>query len=240
MPQANIRLGDPVYSSDDKRLGSVDRVILDDRRRRVEAIIVHKLLRAGDKIIELPLIDRIEEKRIVLRIDAAEAENLPTFVKESFIEIEPDAAQQALWSSLMPSAPGAVLAWAPVAGRQTVEEALSGGVPTAIPHSAKVEVERNVPAEDDIIGYGTDVIDLNGEKVGSVAEVMLDPKNGSVAGFVIRKGLAFKSDYFIPSEWIDDIGEKRITLRVPASQVEAENRPWPSLGALAPAFQRAI
>jgi len=232
MAQVNIRIGDPVYSSDEKKLGSVDRVVLNDKRRRVEAIIVHKLLQAGDKIIELPLIDRVEEKRIVLRVDAGSVTELPAFFREAFIEVKPDDAHRTLWMSLMPSAPGTILALAPGAGRRTVREIFSSGLTQPIPHSANVEVVSNLPDDDVIISSGTDVLDLDGQKVGTVAEVMVDPKSGSAGGFVVREGILFKSDRFIPIEWVGDIGEKHIRLLVSAEQVEAEDRQWANLGAM--------
>jgi uncharacterized protein YrrD len=238
MAQVNIRIGDPVYSSDDKKLGLVDRVVLNDKRRRVEAIIVHRLLQAGDKIIELPLIDRVEEKRIVLRVDAGSVRELPAFFREAYIEVEPDNAHRTLWMSLMPSASGAILALAPSAGRRSVREVFSSGFTQAIPPSANVEVISNLPDEDVIISSRTDVLDLYGQKVGTVAEVMVDPQSGNAGGFVVRQGLLFKSDRFIPIEWVGDIGEKHLRLLVSAEQVEVEDRQWADLLAKGTAFAR--
>src|SRR5688500_2002101 len=102
MPQAHIRLGEPVFSHDGRKLGTVDRLILDDHRRRVKALVVHKLLQAADRIIEMSQVERVGEDGIILRINANEAARLPAFVRQEFVEVTPDAALHALYSSLMP------------------------------------------------------------------------------------------------------------------------------------------
>jgi hypothetical protein len=120
-----------VLSSDGRKLDTVDHLILDDASRRGEALVVHKLLRAGDKIVDLSLIDRDEEDgSIELRIDAGEAEKQPTFVCETFVEVKPEAALHAIYQSL---APGTLLGPVPVAGQQTVAEATAGVYAPAIP-----------------------------------------------------------------------------------------------------------
>jgi uncharacterized protein YrrD len=219
MPQAHIRLGDPVFSRDGRKLGTVDRLILDERRRRVKALVVHKLLQAADKIIEMSLVERVGEDGIILRINADEAARLPAFVRQGFVEVTPEAALHTLYASLAPGA-GTFLAAAPVAGRHTIEDATAGVHPPPIPPDAKVSVESNVPVDYDVISSGTDVYASDGRWVGTVAEVMVDP-DGNVTGFVVKEGVLFKHDVFIPVAWIADIGDKHIHLKVSAEQAEA-------------------
>lgn len=226
MAQAHIRLGAPVLSQDGKRLGVVNRLILDDHRRRVKAFVVHKLLQAADKIVEVSQCERVTDDGIVLRIGADEAANLPAFVRESFVEVSPEAALQSLYTSLMPG-PGTFLAQAPIAGRHTLDEATEGAYPPPIPPEARVTVESNVPAEYDIIGTGTDVLAVDGRKVGTVSEVVVDHQ-GDVSGFVVRKGFVFRENMDIPIDWVADISDKHIRLKVSAAQVEA-GQPQPRL-----------
>jgi uncharacterized protein YrrD len=234
MACAHIRLGDPVFSQDGRKLGHVDRLILDDRRRRVKALVVHKLLQAADKMIEMSQVERVGEDGIHLRITADEAARLPAFVREGFIEVAPEAALHALYAALMPG-PGTILAAAPVAGRRTIEEATADTRLSSIPADAKVTVESNVPDYYDVIGTGTDVIAADGRKVGTVAEVMVD-RNGFVSGFVIREGFLFTRDVFIPVAWIAEIGSERIRLKVSAEQAEASAQQAPD-ARLTPATQ---
>jgi uncharacterized protein YrrD len=222
MPQAHIRIGANVYSSDGQKLGNVYRLILNDRRLRVKALVVHKPLLGDDKIVEMPLVERVGEEGIVLRINADEAKRLPAFVRETFVEVTPEAALDALYTSLVPGA-GTFLAAAPVAGRRTIEDVTGGGRLTPIPPGATVTVESNVPDEYDVIGLGTDVFAVDGQKVGTVSEVMVD-SDGDIAGFVVEKGFLFKHDVFVPVDWIYDIGNHHIHLTVTAEEAEANSR----------------
>jgi uncharacterized protein YrrD len=234
MASAHIRLGDPVFSRDGHQLGTVNRVILDDRQRREKALVVHKLLHAADRIIELSQVERVGEDSIVLRVSADEAKQLPTFVRQEFVEVTPDAALNALYESQMPG-PGTFLVAAPVTGRRTIEEATAATRLSPIPPDAKVTVDSNVPDYYDIISTGTNGIAAAGRKVGTVAEIAFDP-NGFVAGVVVREGFLFTHDAYIPVEWITDISDERIRLNVSAEQAEAT--PQRAAGArLTPATQ---
>ena len=220
MPRADIRLGEPVLSRDGHRLGSVDRLVLDQAGRRVEALVVHKILQAGDKVIDMGLVERVGVDGIVLRVDASEAAKLPAFVHEGYVELTPDAALQDTYASLSPAGGGSLLAAAPVAGRQTVEAATASLFDPAIPAGAVVEEESSVPAEDDVIGAGTDVLAADGRKVGTVAEVLVGP-DGGVTGFVVKAGHLFKHDVQVPIERVAEVGDRHIHLNITAEQAEA-------------------
>jgi uncharacterized protein YrrD len=236
MPRAHIRLGAPVYSRDGQKLGKVDRLILNDTRRRVKALVVHKLILGGDKIIEMPLVERVGEKGIVLRIDADEAERLPAFLREEFVEVTPEAALDALYASLAPGV-GTFLA-SPVAGRHTIEDVIDDGRLTPIPADARVTVESNVPDFYDVISPGTDVFAIDGQKIGTVDEVIIDG-DGDILGFVVKEGFLLTRDMFIPVDWIYDIGHEHIHLKLTAQEVEEQSQqppdrrfiPAPALGA---------
>lgn len=225
MPRAHIRIGAMVYSRDGQKLGNVERLILNERRQRVEALVVHKPLLGDNKIVEMPLVERVGDDGIVLRISADETKLLPTFVREKFVEIAPEAALDALYASFAPGT-GTFLAAPPVAGRRTFEDFADGGRLTPIPPDATVTVESNVPDDYDVIGPGTDVFAVDGQKVGTVSEVMVDG-DGDITGFVVEKGLLFKHDVFIPVDWIHDIGNQHIHLKVTAEEAEVNSR-WAS------------
>lgn len=227
MARAQFRLGQPVYSRDGKKLGQIDRLILDDQSRRVEAIVVHKLLQAADRVIDLGLVNLTDDDRVVLKIDAGEAERVPAFFRENFVDVKPDVAQRTIWEALQPGVPGAYLATVPAADRQTIHQMTSGLFPTVIPSDATVKTESNVPFDDDVISSGTEVVAIDGKSIGRVAEVFVAPDD-SASGFVVKAGVFFKRDVVIPVEWVDNIGEKTIRLKVTADQAE-EARPAPEI-----------
>jgi uncharacterized protein YrrD len=223
----------PVLSQDSRRLGTVDRLILDDRRRRLEALVVHKLLQAGDRIVPMGLVERVGEDSIVLRIAADDADQLPTFVRQVYVEVAPAAALHALYASIAPGA-ASFLALAPVAGRHPIEEVATSSPPAPIPPGARVKVESNVSTENDVIGSGTDVLAADGRKIGSVAEVLVDP-DGCVTAVVVKAGILFAHDVLIPDDWIAEIGDRHIRLKVTAEQAEAARHPGTAAAGWEPA-----
>jgi uncharacterized protein YrrD len=53
----------------------------------------------------------------------------------------------------------------------------------------------------------------DGEEVGSVDRVVLDPRTKEITDVIVRKGLLFPKDKVIPVEMIDLASEDRVTLR---------------------------
>jgi sporulation protein YlmC with PRC-barrel domain len=153
---------------------------------------------------------------------ADEAAQLSAFVRQEYVDVTPESALHPFYPSLAPGA-GSFLAAALVAGTHTIEDAMAGVHPPPIRLDATVSVESNVPIDYDVISRGTDVFAADGHRVGTVAEVLIDP-DGNVTGFVVKERVLFKHDVFIPVEGIADIGDKHIRLKVTAEQAEARPR----------------
>jgi uncharacterized protein YrrD len=58
-----------------------------------------------------------------------------------------------------------------------------------------------------------DVINADGEKIGKIDRVVLDPKTKEVSHLVIKKGLIFKREKVLPVEQIESAMEDRVSLR---------------------------
>lgn len=71
--------------------------------------------------------------------------------------------------------------------------------------SEKVEVEM-------IFNYGSDVIKENGEKIGEVKEVVIDPKTEDVTHIVIEKGILLTEDKVLPISLVEDADQERVKL----------------------------
>jgi uncharacterized protein YrrD len=57
------------------------------------------------------------------------------------------------------------------------------------------------------------VVSANGEDLGRLDRVVLDPRTGDVTHIVIRKGFLFTEDRVIPIEWLAATDEKEIRLK---------------------------
>jgi uncharacterized protein YrrD len=77
-----------------------------------------------------------------------------------------------------------------------------------------------------MISHGTEVVASDGRKVGTVAEIFVTP-DGKVTGFVVKAGFLFKRDVVIPIEWVAEIGEKHIRLKMTADDTEESGHPVP-------------
>jgi uncharacterized protein YrrD len=64
-----------------------------------------------------------------------------------------------------------------------------------------------------------DVFTYDGEKVGQVDRVVIDPQDGEVTHLVVRKGFLFPEDKVLPVDLVESAEEKRVTLRQDAGDL---------------------
>ena len=69
--------GTPVVSADGAELGTVDRVLDNEREHIFDGIVMRA--ESGDRFVDAPEVARITERRVILSIDAAEAAELPAY-----------------------------------------------------------------------------------------------------------------------------------------------------------------
>src|SRR3982750_3767205 len=119
MRASDIKFGQPVTTRDGRSLGKVDELVINEQNLHVESLIVHKVLHHGDKIVDVDLIDRIDEKGIVLQLDSTQVADLPAFVREEYVELSPDEATHLTLETMMPGGGvgGPLLAATPPVGR---------------------------------------------------------------------------------------------------------------------------
>lgn len=73
------------------------------------------------------------------------------------------------------------------------------------------------------LAKGADVYTRDGEKVGNLDRVVLDPDTNAVTHVVVEKGFLFTTDRVIPIESIDAYGDEGITLN--GTQEDFDNFP---------------
>jgi hypothetical protein len=72
-----LRSGVPVVTSDGVELGTVDRMLENEREHIFDGIVVRS--GRGDLFVDAPEVARIAERRVTLSIDAEAAEGLPPY-----------------------------------------------------------------------------------------------------------------------------------------------------------------
>mgnify|MGYP000400865625 CR=1 FL=1 len=219
MEAQSIELGHDVYSRDGRKLGAVDRLVLNSQNQHLEAIVTDVGIFSAGKVVDLDLVDHIDADRIVLKLTADEAEQMPEFVTTQYVDAPADAI--AGYSGLTPGTIGygRVLYGAPATG-----VGYPGGVPPVYTAPAGttpiVENIRNIPEQDVIVDSGSDVVGADGKKVGTVDRVLYGA-DGAVESVVVKAGFLFKHEMTIPGAWIAELDDDLIRLNVTADEVRA-------------------
>lgn len=216
-----IELGTEVVDRSGDKVGTVDRIIVNPDSRAIDKIVVQQgFLMKRDTLIDIESIARMEEDKLVLDMSSDRFDTLPEFVEEQYTTIR-DADRNAL-PFIVPNAGGAgMYLWgASDVGRGYDER---GSMFEAAPAAdVVVENRRNIPETDVVISEGTDVVGVDGDKVGTVDEIVFD-SDGRITGFIVRAGFIFTRDVRIPMDWVDATGEDRITLKINADSAEARS-----------------
>lgn len=217
----DLELGKPVVSSDGQQIGKVDRLVFDANTRELRQIIVHQgAFLSKDRIVDRPMIEMVDADGTVhLNATAQMVEQLPEFVEANFIIPQED---QLRW---FPHAwvnsgggVGAPILFGPGVVGQGYDA--HGGLFEAAPLDPPVEEVRSNLREDSVVlDRGTNVVDRDGEKIGTVDDVIYD-ENGAIAGFVVKAGFLFHHDVRIPAEWVDSMDPASVRLKVSADEAE--------------------
>ncbi len=72
-----LERGIPIHAADGERLGTVDRVLENEREQIFDGIVMRTP--RGERFVDAPEVARIAERRVTLSIDAAEAADLPAY-----------------------------------------------------------------------------------------------------------------------------------------------------------------
>lgn len=182
-----FKKGIDVFSSDDEKVGTLDRVVMDPKTKEVTHIIVREgFLFAKDKVVPLDLIGSATDERIALQGSKEHLDELPDYEETHYVPR--DAAVDDDMSTLYWNPP--VDAWGGY-GRYAV-----------FPQSQYLRrTEKNIPDGMVALAEGAKVLSEDGEQVGNIETLITDPKDERVTHLVISSGLLMKERKIIPSHW---------------------------------------
>jgi uncharacterized protein YrrD len=199
----DFKEGANVFTDDGKRVGHIDRVVIDPKSKEVNNIIVHEgLIFKEDKVVPVSLIASAIEDRVVLRKDTPNLDALPKFEESHFIPLEEEECALINYEAFNI----APLYMYPPYG---VEFPLQ-----------RVEIEKHIPKGSTALKIGAKVISVDGEHVGDVEEVLTGPEADRVTHFVIAKGFLFKHEKLVPATWVSRLGENEVQLEVGSRLLE--------------------
>lgn len=178
-PELDIRLGAPVFAADRRRVGSVDRVVLEPSSGRVTHVVVHEgMLLTRDVVVPVESVESASPRRVRLRLRAAELDQLPDFVETAYVPLaSKDVPPLITWEGPPDYEPHAVLV--PAASLYT---------PQVMPFAPQLVEERKaIPPDAADLAVGTPVECLD-RSVGTIVEVHVDSTDEHVTGVVLQAG----------------------------------------------------
>jgi uncharacterized protein YrrD len=210
-----FKTGVDVYSSDNEKIGSLDRVVMDPKSKEVTHIVVKEgFLFTEDKVVPMDLVGSVTEERISLQGSKEHLDELPEFEETHYVrphdttsdsEVSADTSDPVYWYPPVDLSMGGY-----------------GRYPVAFfPQSLYVQkIEKNIPDGTIALAQGAKVVAEDGEHVGNIETLITDPKDDRVIHMVISSGLLLKERKVIPATWIDTVSDEEVRLSVDSHLLE--------------------
>ena len=220
-----VQLGQDVYGSDNKKVGSVDRLVIDPRTKEVKQLVVGKgFFTHEDKLVDLAMVDYVGNEGVVLNVPSSTVHDLPGYVKEEVVvRTRPEDLADRPLGYAAGTGGEEILLGTPNVGRGY--EGASGSFYDPAPINPPiVETEQNIPGGDVTIGKGAELVSSDGQNLGKVQEVFLDDR-GNTTGFLIESGHIRQHHFSIPIDWVGEIDDNKVHLNVTAEKVHSRGSP---------------
>jgi uncharacterized protein YrrD len=203
-----FKQGVDVYSSDNEKIGTLHRVVMDPNTKEVTHIVVQEgFLFTEDKVVPMDLIGSVTEERIALQGSKEHLDELPKYEETHYVPR--DASVEDDMRTLYWYPP--VGMWGPYGyARYPI-----------YPESLYMrETEKNIPEGMIALSEGAKVIAENGEHVGNIETLITDPKDDRVTHVVIASGLLTKERKIIPVHWLNTVLDDEVRLSVDSRLLE--------------------
>lgn len=233
-----INLGTKVVTSDGKDVGKIDRLVVDPRSDRMQEFVVRKgFFVEHDIIIPIGEVeDRVgndDDNTIHLRLTADQVKQLPAFVEHSYMAA-PDGMYPGLFGDSvgMGGLGGGGYLWpAPIYEPAAQGSLGRAGLPADAPLADSSGSNAVAPGMmgdrlresrpgDVFLSTGTDVKTRDGDKVGTVEELVVDPERGKVTEMIVKKGMFGGKEIRIPTQFIDEIDDDAVYVAVDKERLE--------------------
>ena len=202
------------------KLGTVRGMIVEaDAGRATDLVVRHHGLLGRTRVVPLTHVTTIEDDTVHLDLDEAGFAAMDGFVD--------DRHHAANRTFIPPGAGGTTF---------NVDAAVAGGGFAG--HLGDLPGDRAWPDDTEraAVMMGTPVLDVAGERIG-VVHAFGVMEAGTPSRLVLRQGHLLHHDTAIPLDWVKEIADDGVLLRVPASRVAALARE-PHASAAQPAASR--
>jgi uncharacterized protein YrrD len=235
-----VDLGSRVKSRDGQDIGVVKHLIVDPEDNRVRAVVLEQgFILTQDSIVPIEELSLTPGNEVQINRLASEVHDLARFHSSDFTEpnypdVDPDAPKRyglplagVLWPSVNPY-PGSITGqggygafplFVPMGDMQE-------GVPVASVDREEVTVPtegghtRENQSHLSAISRGSDVIAMNGDKVGEVQDVEFDGMSGRPMSVVINRGVLFTERITLPADKIASVTDGAVNLNIDEEELK--------------------
>lgn len=195
--------GNTIHDADGAAVGRIHRLVIDPSGRRVTHVVIQKgHLLTTDVVAPVEVLTQDPSGGVQLRPGVA-TDELPAFEEAHYVALDEKALEG------MERPRGTAIAWAFPASP-------IGGMP--VYPSMDTEYERNVPSGSTIVDTGTTVRSLDGEELGSIAEVGVTD-DGRLNHVTVDPGW-FKDPTVIPAHWMIEQHDDEVRLAFTSRSLE--------------------
>lgn len=206
--------GANVFTAQNKKVGRVDRVVLDPETKRVTHIVVRKgILLTEDKLVPIEDIDRVDERQIFLKKGIDDMEDFPEFEQTHYFLAEDLEEMEGKGSIQTVNAKPVY--WYPAFGPAGAAQNIFA--PRPVYYAA---TQRNIPKDTVPLRKGARVLSQDGKHIGNIEEVLVDPELERATHFVVEEGLFFPDKKLIPATWLTLVRENEVHLALDADTLE--------------------
>jgi uncharacterized protein YrrD len=242
MFRLELREGTGVFTSRAEQVGTVHGFVLDPATHEVTHLVVKRGgLLSADKIVPFELVESATEGKVVLSQDIENFDELPPFEDTHYVRArEADVSRSGNPGYLAEEAGGdSPLERGGLRDPSGADRSRTGGPGFSYnpayywypPHGyvgypvgfygwPPMATVRNIPEDTIPLREGTDVISSDGEHVGDVERLFVEPSSNKATHFVISQGVFFKDRKLIPAHWVRSVGEDKVHLSVRAALLE--------------------
>lgn len=215
-----LKEGVGVFTPDGEQVGKINRFVLNPATNEVTHIVVQKgWLLHEDKVVPLQMVSSGTDERVVLTGSVDTFNHLPPFEDKHFIRItDEDMDRRDRAEEFSPGVVFPAYYSYPPQGFGAY-----GGYPAPGLEAylwPPVETSRNIPEETVSLKEGTNVISSDGEHVGDVERLFVEPDSNRATHFVVTHGLVFKERKLVPTQWVDTVAEDEVHLLVSSKLLE--------------------
>lgn len=208
-----LKEGTSVFAPGGEEVGKISRFVLEPGTNEVTHVVVEKgWLLKEDKVVPMDMIESADAERAVLNEGVKDFDELPPFEETHYVRLNRDDVRP---DFPYRNAPAYYLY--PPHGYIGYPAYRLGAYPyPAVPQ----RTTRNIPDDTVPLKEGADVISSNGEHVGDVEKLYVQPESSKTTHFVISQGMLFKDRKLVPAHWVKTVEEDKVRLAVSSKLLE--------------------